>query len=82
MPMAIQCGQKMIQQFRPACHAPQPFAQHARRIKPIADLAQVPRASAPGNHTSKRAGNIRQLAQGCTDGFARKRRIVKPLHQR
>ena len=82
MPMAIQCGQKMIQQLRPVFHAPQPFAQHAGRIKAVADLSQVPWASAPGNHTPKRAGNIRQLAQGCTDGIARKRRIVKPLHQR
>ena len=71
MPMAIQYGQKMIQQLGPACHAPQPFAQHARRIKPVADLSQVPWAPAPGNHTPKRAGNIRQLPQCRTYGIAR-----------
>ena len=62
MPMAIQCGQKMIQQLRLVLHATQPFAQHARRIKPVADLSQVPWATAPSNHTPERAGKIRQLA--------------------
>ena len=55
MAMAIQCGQKLIQQLWTVRHCAQTLAQSPRRIQPVANLAQVPWAAPPRHNTAKRA---------------------------
>ena len=82
MAMAIQCGQKLIQQLWTVRHCAQTLAQSPRRIQPVANLAQVPWAAPPRHNTAKRARNIGQLPQCRPHRIAGQRRIMEPLHQR